>query len=140
MEKKRVKEEIAIPRGISDGMTIKLPKKGNFDGDLLVKVQVRKSPMFTREGHNVLSELRISVLDAILGAEKEVGTIEGVKRRVTIPQGLQDGEKITLREEGFYLVNTNNRGDHILTIRIDIPKSLTAEQRSLYEKLRAIGK
>ena len=55
VEKKRVKEEITIPRGISDGMTIKLPKKGNFDGDLLVKVQVRKSSVFGREGHNAVS-------------------------------------------------------------------------------------
>jgi molecular chaperone DnaJ len=75
VEKKRVKEEVAIPRGISDGMVIKLPKKGNFDGDLLVKVQVRKSSVFGREGHNAVSELHISVLDAILGAEKEVSTI-----------------------------------------------------------------
>jgi DnaJ-class molecular chaperone len=45
-----------------------------------------------------------------------------------------------MKEEGFYLVNTNNKGDHIITVRVEIPKSLTAEQRSLYEKLRAIGK
>lgn len=120
-------------------MTIKLPKKGNYDGDLLVKVQVRKSSVFGREGHNAVSELRVSVLDAVLGAEKEVTTIEGKQRKVKIPQGLQDGEKVTLKEEGFYLVNTNNKGDHIFTIKIDIPKSLSAEQRSLYEKLRAIG-
>jgi DnaJ-class molecular chaperone len=58
---------------------------------------------------------------------------------VKIPQGLQDGEKITLKSEGFHLVNSSSKGDHILTVKIDIPKSLTSEQRSLYEKLRAIG-
>lgn len=56
-----------IPRGISDGMTMKFQKKGNFDGDLMIKVQVRKSPTFGREGHHAVSDLQISVLDAILG-------------------------------------------------------------------------
>lgn len=68
IEKRKVKEEITVPRGINDGMTIKLSKKGNFNSDLAVKVQVRKSPIFGREGHNAVSELQISVIDAVLGA------------------------------------------------------------------------
>lgn len=68
IEKKKVKEEVSVPRGINDGMTIKLAKKGNFNGDLAVKVQVRKSPVFGREGHHSVSELQISVIDAVLGA------------------------------------------------------------------------
>jgi molecular chaperone DnaJ len=55
VEKKKVKEEINIPRGISDGMAIKLSKKGNFDGDLIIKVSVKKSPLFGREGQNAVS-------------------------------------------------------------------------------------
>jgi DnaJ-class molecular chaperone len=49
-------------------MTLKLPRKGNFDGDLIVKIQVKKSLNFGREGHNAVSELQISVLEAVLGA------------------------------------------------------------------------
>jgi molecular chaperone DnaJ len=107
-------------------MTLKLQKKGNFLGDLIIKVQVRKSAAFGREGHNAVSELQISVLDAVLGGEKEVSTIEGTKKKIKIPQGLQDGDKITLKNEGFYLVNSNNKGDYIITVKIIIPKSLTA--------------
>jgi DnaJ-class molecular chaperone len=51
-------------------MTIKLSHKGNFNGDLFLKVHVKKSSIFTREGHNALSELKVSVLDAILGGEQ----------------------------------------------------------------------
>ena len=68
IEKRKVKEEVVVPRGINDGMTIRLAKKGNFNGDLAVKVQVRKSPVFGREGHNAVSELHISVIEAVLGA------------------------------------------------------------------------
>jgi len=74
-EKQRAKEEVDVPRGINDGMTIKLAGKGNFGGDLFLKVQIRKSVNFKRVGVNVLSDLTISVLDAILGTEKTVATI-----------------------------------------------------------------
>ena len=61
-------------------MTIKLSNKGNFNGDLYLKVQVRKSANFKRVGVNALSEIKISVLDAILGMDKVVDTIEGNKK------------------------------------------------------------
>ena len=57
VEKKRVTESIDIPRGMKDGMTMKMPGKGNFGGDLMVKVSVRKSKIFDREGNDALSEL-----------------------------------------------------------------------------------
>ena len=61
-------------------MTIKLSNKGNFNGDLYLKVQVRKSANFKRVEVNALSEIKISVLDAILGMDKVVDTIEGNKK------------------------------------------------------------
>ena len=135
-EKKKMKEQIEIPRGINDGMTVKLSNKGNFDGDLNMKIQVRKSSVFKRSGVNALSEMKISVLDAILGAEKLVETIEGTKKNVSIPKGIQSGETVMLKNEGFYLVNKNTKGDHLITVTVEIPKKLTEEERSLYEKIK----
>ena len=86
-----------IPKGVSDGMTIKLTGKGHFGGDLFLKIQVRKSPVFRRVGANALSDLHISVIDAILGAEKTISTIEGLQKSVKIPQGIQSGQTITLK-------------------------------------------
>ena len=139
-DKTRAKEEVEIPRGINDGMTIKLAGKGNFGGDLFLKVQVRKSVNFKRVGVNALSELSISVLDAILGSEKTVTTIEGVEKTVKVPQGIQSGQTITLKNEGFYLVNSSSKGDHIVTVTVSVPKQLSAEERSLYEKIRSLSK
>lgn len=121
-ERKKAREEVDIPRGISDGMTIKLTGKGNFSGDVYLKMQIKKSPVFQRAGINALSELKISVLDAILGAEKEVQTIEGGKRSVRVPAGIQSGQTVTLSGEGFHMVNSSNKGDHIITVKIEIPK------------------
>lgn len=92
-----------------------------------MKVQVRKSLTFKRVGVNALSELSISVLDAILGSEKTVTTIEGVEKTVKVPQGIQSGQTITLKNEGFHLVNSSSKGDHILTVTISVPKQLSAE-------------
>jgi len=80
--------------------------------------------------------MQISVIDAILGAVKEIITIEGIKKTVTIPQGTQPNQKIILKSEGFYMLNSNSRGDHIFTVKISVPKDLSDEQRSLYQKLR----
>lgn len=140
VQKKRVKEEIEIPRGISDGMVLKLLKKGNFDGDLLIKVQVKRSHVFGRQGSNSVTDMQISVLDAILGCEKQLITIEGNKKKIKIPAASQHGDKITVKDEGFYMVNSSNKGDHIITLKIAIPKSVTAEERVLYEKIRQIAK
>lgn len=80
------------------------------------------------------------MLDAILGAEKDVQTIEGAKKSVKVPPGIQSGQTISLSGEGFYMVNSSNKGDHILTVKIEIPKQLSAEERELYEKLRGLSK
>lgn len=117
-EKKLVKEEVPIPRGINDGMTIKLTNKGNFNGDIFLKVQIKKNPAFQRAGINVQSDLTISVIDAILGAEKQIKTIEGVTKSVRVSSGVQNGQTISLKGDGFYMVNSNNKGDHILTVKI----------------------
>ncbi len=77
IQDKSTKEDIVIPKGVSDGDTIKLSKKGNFEGDLLIKISVRKHRDFVREGNNVKSELEISAIDAILGCKKTITTIYG---------------------------------------------------------------
>ena len=96
-ERKKMREEVDVPRGVNDGMTIKLSNKGNFNGDLFLKLQVKKSNNFKRVGINVLSDIKISVLDAILGVEKKVTTIEGLEKKMSIPAGIQSGQTVTLR-------------------------------------------
>jgi DnaJ-class molecular chaperone len=75
-------------------------------------------------------------LDAILGAEKEFVTIESLKKKVSIPRGTQPFQQIILKNEGFYIINSNERGDQIITIKITIPRILSSEESCLYQKIR----
>jgi len=89
-------EEIKFPRGIDNGATLRFRNKGHLNGDLVIKVGVRKHPFFRREGNDSLIEKQVSVLDAILGTEINVETIYGETKKVKIPNGTQNGDKIKL--------------------------------------------
>jgi molecular chaperone DnaJ len=90
---------------------------------------------FRRDGINVLSDLKISYLQAILGSKLEVKTVDGPEE-LTIPPGTQPGTVLTLEGKGVpRLGNPVSRGNHLLTIQVDIPKNVGAEERELLEKL-----
>jgi len=134
------KVSVNIPAGIDNGQTISLNglgsagRNGGPPGDLLVTVSVRPHPQFEREGSSVLYTLPISIVQASLGAEVEVPTLDG-KVRYTIPEGTQHGEIFRLRGKGIPQLRGSGRGDQYVTVRVDIPKNLSSEQRELLRKL-----
>ncbi len=138
--RKNQKINIKIPAGIDDGQTISLRGQGNAgqdggpQGDLLVTVMVRPHPLFERDGNAVLLEMPVTFAQAALGAEIEVPTIDG-KVKLTIPEGTQPGSVFRLRGKGIpYLQSKSGRGDQFVTIAVNVPKNMTAEQK---ERLRA---
>jgi molecular chaperone DnaJ len=74
------KQQVVIPKGVIDGDTIRLIKQGNFEGDLLLKISVRKHREFIREGNNVKTEVSVPAIDAILGSKIKVKTIYGEEK------------------------------------------------------------
>lgn len=134
------KIKVDIPAGIDDGQTISLRGLGNAGrnggpaGDLLVTVNVRRHPQFEREGTSVLYELPVSIVQASLGAEVEVPTIDG-KVKYTVPEGTQTGTVFRLRGKGVPYLHGGGRGDQFVTVRVVTPKGLTAEQKDLLRKL-----
>lgn len=92
-----------------------------MNGDLIIKIAVKRHPTFRREGNDSHVEKEISVVDAILGAEIPVETIYGETKKVKIAPGTQNGDKIKVMKEGFYKLNTNDKGNHVIIIRIKIP-------------------
>lgn len=131
---------VNIPAGIDHNQTISLPGEGHAganggpSGDLLITVSVRPHDVFTREGTSVLCEMPVSVTQAMLGAEVEVPTLDG-KVKYTIPEGTQSGTVFRLKGKGIPYLRSGNRGDQYVTVTVEIPKSLTKEQRELVEKL-----
>ena len=132
---------VNIPAGIDDGQTISLRSQGHAglnggpNGDLLLTVSVKAHPLFERDGSSVLLEMPISFVQAALGAEVEVPTLDG-KVKLTIPEGTQTGAIFRLRGKGIPYLNGSSRGDQFVTVNIETPKNLNKEQKEL---LRQFG-
>ncbi|MBP0000652.1 MAG: molecular chaperone DnaJ [Cyanobacteria bacterium SID2] len=135
------KLKINVPAGVDNGTRLRVQsegdagKKGGPPGDLYVYLFVNEDEEFEREGINILSEVNISYLQAILGCKIPVNTVDG-EIEVVIPSGTQPGHTITLEEQGVpRLGNPVSRGDHLLTVNVEIPQKVSTEERELLEKL-----
>lgn len=131
---------LKIPAGIDDGATIRLREQGEAiargpKGDLYVNVRVKPHKKFTREGDLILSSEHIDMVDAALGTEIEVDTVDGPVR-MRIPAGTQSGTDFKLSSHGVPHLNKNSRGAHIVTIAVDTPTKLSKEQKALLESLK----
>lgn len=130
---------VSIPAGIDDDNRIALRSEGNAgrnggpNGDLILSVIVRPSPIFERSGPDVFCEVPISFPEATLGAEIDIPTLEG-NEKYHVPEGTQPGTTFTLRGRGMPILNSRGRGDLHITVNVEVPKSLNHEQRDLLTK------
>ena len=138
-KKKRV--SVTIPAGIDDGQAVSLRGQGNAGlnggpaGDLLVGIRIKPHNLFQRDGTTVLYEQPVSFYQAAMGAELEIPTIDG-KVKWTLPAGTQPGTTFRLRGKGIPELRGRGRGDQYVTVRVQVPTSLNAEQK---EALNAFG-
>ena len=129
--------KLKVPAGIDDGATIRLHEHGEAigngqKGDLYVHIQVKAHKYFTREGDIVLSEQHISMVDAALGTEVDVMTVDG-KVRMKVPAGTQSGTDFKLSNRGVPHMKSDKRGPHIVSIIVDTPIRLSRKQRQILE-------
>ncbi|MFQ5629124.1 MAG: DnaJ C-terminal domain-containing protein [bacterium] len=128
-----------IPAGIDDGATLRLKGKGNAGptggaaGDLYVTVQVQDDPNFKRKDADVYVEKTINLAQAVLGTQVRIQTPYSKNIDLRIPAGTQPGHQFRLSGIGIH--TTKKTGDMFVTIKVEIPKNLTAKQRELVEKL-----
>lgn len=122
-----------------------MPKKGNDSenggqpGDLIIKVNVKTDNYFSREGYDITTTQFVTLSEAVLGTKIKVKTLTGEKDLDVTP-GTSHGEKIKIRGLGINHLppNQNTVGDHIVTLKIHVPKTLTTEQKELYQKLSQV--
>lgn len=136
-ERRKQTVTLKVPAGIDDGATIRLSGRGEavgrgHRGDLYIHIRVRAHKKFTREGNIILSDEHISMVDAALGAEIDVETVDG-KIRMKVPAGTQSGTDFKLSEHGVPQMRGAGRGPHIVTIIVDTPTKLTKKQKELLE-------
>ena len=138
--------KIKIPAGIDDGMSIRLrgkggpaPENGTEPGDLYVRVRVKSHKHLTREGAIILSEEKIDMVDAALGCEIEVETVDG-PITMKVPAGTQSGTPFKLSGHGVPFRGDGDRGPHIVTIIVETPKNLSKKQKELLEDFKKAKK
>jgi molecular chaperone DnaJ len=134
---------VNIPAGVRDGSRVRLQGKGEAGprggppGDLYVVTRVADSPLFTRKGDNLEVEVPITVPEAIRGATIEVPTLSGTKR-IRVPPGTKHGTVQRLRGEGPPRLGGRGRGDIHYRLVIDVPSSLSSEQRQAVDELAGV--
>jgi curved DNA-binding protein len=135
---------VKIPPGIDTGKKLRVAGKGESGvgggqrGDLYVRVNVQKHPLFHRDGADIYIDHTINFSEAVLGTSIEIPTLNGIKK-VKIPPGTSGNTKLRLKGEGIPHLNGKGKGDAYVRIDIKIPKKLTSKQKALVEGLAKEG-
>jgi len=130
---------VKVPAGVDDGSRIRINgagaagTHGGSAGDLYVYVAIQPHPMFTRSGLDTHVDVPISFPKAALGGTLEVPSLEG-PLHLTIAPGTQSGTSLRMRGHGMPTVRGTQRGDHVVTVHVEIPSKLTHRQRELLEE------
>ena len=137
--------EVRIPAGVTDGSRVRVAGEGGrgagtgASGDLYLRVQLKPHPVFDVKGRDVYTRARVPVPTAVLGGEVDVVTPDAKTLRLKLPAGTQSGQKFRLRGHGLPNVGKpDERGDLYANVEVDIPKSLSEEERKYYEALREV--
>ena len=132
--------EVKIPQGIKQGQKIRLAGKGDAgynggpNGDMYIEIQVEPDSVFTREENDLHTTVTVDVMKAILGGMVDVPTMDGTVE-LKIPAGTQPDQKFRLRGKGVTV--RGGTGDEYVKIKVSIPKTLTEEQKKLFEEIQA---
>uniref|UniRef100_A0A7S3CJZ9 CR-type domain-containing protein n=1 Tax=Strombidium rassoulzadegani TaxID=1082188 RepID=A0A7S3CJZ9_9SPIT len=139
-----VRESVNIPKGVDNGVNLRVSKKGNAGmggpaGDLMIQVKVKPHPYFKRDGSDILTDLYLSLGDAVLGQEVKVKTLYGTIR-MKVDAGTQHNEKKKIANYGVQKLppNHHQKGNHYVTIKVVIPRTLSPEQRQAMELFRSV--
>lgn len=138
---KRVTVELNIPAGINTHQQLRVQGRGyrgsngGSNGDLYVEIIVKPHSHFIREGQNIHVTIPVSAVDAVLGCEIDVPTVQG-DVRLKIPEGTQPGSVLRLKGKGVKELRTDNYGDQYVKVEVKIPTKLSKEEKELYTKIR----
>lgn len=133
---------VNVPAGIDDEQTIRIAGQGHGginggpSGDLLVTVTVRPDAIFERDGYDIHTELPITFVQAALGGEVLIPTIDGTMS-YTIPEGTQPGTVFRFKGSGVKKLNRNERGNQYVKVTIEVPSGLTKKQKDLLKEFDA---
>jgi len=129
-----------VPPGVPHGLELRVPgegyagRAGGAPGDLYLAVAVEESPVFDRRGQDLHAVVDVPMVQAALGAELELQTLDGPEH-VKLEPGTESGAVIRLRGKGIPHLGRRGRGDLFLTVHVETPRDLRKEERALLERL-----
>ncbi|CAN1285669.1 Chaperone protein DnaJ [Linum perenne] len=141
--KKNIK--VKVPPGVTSGSILRVAGEGDAGprggpaGDLYVYLNVKEITGIQRDGITLRSTISISYVDAILGTVVKVNTVDG-ESELKIPSGTQPGDVLVLSKKGAPKLNKPSiRGDHLFSVKVGIPKRISAKERELLEELASMS-
>jgi molecular chaperone DnaJ len=135
---------VKVPAGVESGSRLKLRgegeagERGGPSGDLYVLLDVEEHAIFARDGTDVVCEVPLSIVQAALGTEVEVPTLDG-SAKVKVPAGTQSGHVFRLRGRGVPDLNGYGTGDELVRVVVETPRKLSARQRKLLEEFAQLA-
>jgi DnaJ-class molecular chaperone len=129
--------DVRIPPGARDGSRIRVPGGGPNGADLFIRLKQDPNSIFTVKGDDTEVEVKISPWEAALGTSVQVPTLDG-PADIRIPAGVTSGQKLRLRGQGP-TIRGGGRGDHFVKLKIASPKTLSADERRLFEELQRVS-
>jgi len=131
---------VTIPQGVETGTRIRLSGEGEAGlrggppGDLYIFIEVADHALFQRDGDNLFCRVPVPMVQAALGGEIEVPTVDGGRSRVKVPEGSQSGRRMRLRAKGMPALRGPGVGDMYIELQVETPVKLTAEQKDLLRR------
>lgn len=136
---------VNIPEGIEDGVRIRLSGEGEAGarggptGDLYIFISVKTHEFFQRDGADLFCRIPVSMTTVALGGQLEVGTLDGTKSRVKVPDGTQTGKQFRLKNKGMPVMRSNDKGDLYIQIVTETPQNLSKKQRELLQEFEQLS-
>lgn len=142
VKKKDKTIEVSIPQGVEDGSRIRVSGEGEAghnggpSGDLYIFISIKGHDIFEREHNHLFVDVPVNFVDAALGGQVEVPTIEGGRVKINIPEGTQPDQQFRVRGKGMPGLHGQPQGNMYVNVQVEVPSKLTDEQREILEQLR----
>jgi DnaJ-class molecular chaperone len=137
--------DVRIPPGVSDGSRVRVGGEGEHgtggaqSGDLYLRISLAPHPRFERKGRDLHTHVAVPLTTAVLGGEAEVQTLANKPLRLKIPPATQNGQVFRLKGHGMPAVGKpDEHGDLYAMVDVELPRSLTPEQRTHFEALQRL--
>lgn len=139
--------DVRIPAGVGDGSRVRVAGEGELggggapSGDLYLRIRQLPHSRFERRGRDLYTKVPVMLTTAVLGGEADAHTLDGKTLRLKIPAGTQNGQVFRLKGHGMPVVGKpGETGDLYATVDVELPRTLTSEQRTHFEALQKLEK